>query len=243
MRYIFYNIKINFGTHTMLENYLVSDILEQLNFNSLTTSTLKIVLATLEKQNIVVSEHEVDTAHGELSLNLSPPSLSAGCVISVSNNSVFINPDLNIGDDRADFTLFLNDDRTAQEWSLIVVAFAMDALRHHKNEFLFEVLDEDSNLIDDTFRAKSLCHALFKTQNLHTLRNVNYDSIQKVTINIDNEDGDSRELTFNIKDNFFALCDRNLNNDDIILALTYLQTKLPESTYSIRQNLKLGVEF
>lgn len=226
----------------MLKDLLLPDTIDSLYFNQLTTDIINNLLDELKSLNINFSDFEPDVVYGELSLNLTPPDSSTSCTILICNTSIHIIPNKNFGSDRADFILLIDDNRTYQEWSLIAKAFILDAIWFHKNEFYFEIFDKDKNLLDDGFHTTNLCHVLFKTQHLHTIKNIEFDSIHKVVISVDNELGENREFSFNIRENFFALCDRNLNNDDIILALTYLHTKYPETTYSIRQNLKLGLE-
>lgn len=68
------------------------------------------------------------------------------------------------------------------------------------------------------------------------------DDIHKVMINIDNEDCEDRSIIFNAHDLFFNLCDRGLKPDDLILTLTYIEAVAPNTTYSVRTNMDLGIE-
>ena len=65
--------------------------------------------------------------------------------------------------------------------------------------------------------------------------------IHQVIIHIDNEECEDRSITFNAHDQFFNLCDSGLKQDDLILAITYIEAVAPKTTYSVRKNMDLGI--
>lgn len=217
-------------------------ICQTLQHSELTTQVMELLGTHFTQEQIKIDEHEVSQNYGDFDLNLSTTDAKEKCSLQVSSNSLHICPFKSMGDDRGDYMLSIDLSRSAEEWAKIAMVFIKDILWLGRNEFSFEVYDLEYELIHDSFRTRSLIHALYKTQNLHSLRDVDTDNIDQVLIIIDNEECESREITFKPQDNFFNLTDRSLKADDLIIALCYINSLKNETTYCHRQNLKIGIK-
>lgn len=219
----------------------ISALCQSLDFNQLTIDTVEKLKASLDQQSISITDYEADTKYGNLELTLSHKTAQDKCYLSISNNVVYINPIGNFGNDQPNFNLKLNDQRSIDDWVKIAMAFILDAVWIKEPEFCFEIFNEDGDLIHDCFKTKSLAHALFKAKNTDTLSNLNPDDVYEVVINIENDDGSS-QITYKKHKDFFALCDHQISNDNLILALMLIETSYSETTYSKRINRPVGVE-
>lgn len=220
----------------------ITAICQTLQYSELTTQVMALLVAQFNEELIKIDEHEVCQKYGAIDLTLSTPEAKEKCTLEVNDQSLYINPIKSMGDDRGDFKLNFDTSRSAEEWAKIAMVFIKDILWIGQNEFVFEVYDIEYELIHESFTTKSLIHAMYKTQNLHTLRDVDNDLIDEVLIIMDNDECESREIKFKPQDNFFNLTDRSLKTDDLILVLYYIKTLKKEASYCHRQNLKLGVE-
>mgnify|MGYP003601959560 CR=1 FL=1 len=220
----------------------ISALCQSLNFNQLTANTMEKLKASLDQKGVTISDHEANTRFGDLEITLSHKSVNEGCYLNISNNCIQINPIGKFGDDCANFSLDLNDQRSPDDWVKIAMTFIQDALWFKEPEYCFEIYNEDGDLIHDRFKTKVFAHALFKAKNTDSIRNINHDDIYEIVINIDNEVDGSSQINYRKDQDFFALCDRNLGNDELILALTLIGAKFPNTTYSIRKNQPLGIE-
>lgn len=238
LRYMVYNVTINFGMLIMN----INTICKTLQLSSLTTEFMAKLVAQFAQEQITVADHEVCTKYGDFHITLSTADHLERCILSISDNRLHICPSKSLGGDSGDFNLHISDKQTADEWVKIAMAFIKDVLWIGKNEFYFEIYDLEEELIHDSFKTKSLIHALYKAHNLYSIPNVDSDDIHKVMINIDNEDCEDRTIIFNAHDLFFNLCDGGLKPDDLILALIYIEAVAPKTTYSVRTNMDLGIE-
>lgn len=238
LRYMVYNLTINFGMLIMN----INAICQTLQLSSLTTEFMAKLVAQFAQDQITVVDQEVCSKYGDFHIILSTADQLERCNLSISDNLLHICPSKSLGGDSGDFNLHISDKQTADEWVKIAMAFIKDVLWIGKNEFYFEIYDLEEELIHDSFKTKSLIHALYKAHNLYSIPNVDSDDIHKVMINIDNEDCEDRTIIFNAHDLFFNLCDGGLKPDDLILALIYIEALAPKTTYSVRTNMDLGIE-
>lgn len=237
LRYMVYNVIINFGMFIMN----INSICQSLEISELTTEFMTKLVAQFAQDQITVADYEVCTNYGTFDMTLSTADQLEGCHLAISENLLHICPTKFLGDDRGDFKLNLSDKQTTDEWVKIAMVFIKDVLRVGKTEVYFEIYDLEDELLDDSFKTNSLIHALYKAHNLYSLRNVDSDDIHQVIIHIDNEECEDRSITFNAHDQFFNLCDRGLKQDDLILAITYIEAVAPKTTYSVRKNMDLGI--
>ena len=220
----------------------ITAICQTLEYSKLTTQVMELLVAQFAQDKINIDEHEVCEKYADFDMLLSTADAKEKCSLEINDYSLHICPFKSMGDDRGDFKLIIDSSRSAHEWVKIAMVFIKDILWIGKNEYAFEVYDLECELIHDSFTTKSLIHAMYKTQNLHTLRDVDTDDIDEVLIIMDNDECESREIKFRPQDNFFNLTDRSLKADDLILTLYYIKTLKNETSYCHRQNLKLGVE-
>jgi hypothetical protein len=220
----------------------ISALCQSLDFNQLTANTMEKLKASLDQKGVTISDHEANTRFGDLEITLSHKTANEGCYLNISNNCIQINPIGKFGNDRTDFSLDLNDQRSPDDWVMLAMTFIQDALWFKESEYCFEIYNENGDLVYDRFKTKNFAHALIKAKNTDTFSNINHDDVYEVVINVDNEINGSSQINYRKDQDFFSLCDRNLSNDDIILALTLIGAKFPDTTYSIRANLSLGIE-
>lgn len=239
LRYMLYNVRHQL--RILIMN--INDICKSLQLSNLTTEFMAKLLANFVEDQIMVAEHEVCTKFGEFDITLSSVEMPNGCNLSISDNTLHIWPTKCLGDDRGDFKLILSEKQTIDEWVKIAMAFIKDVLWVGKNEFYFEIFNVENELISDDFKTNSLIHALYKAHHLYSIPKVDSDDIHKIIINIDNEECENRSIIFNAHDLFFNLCDRGLSQNDLILALTYIEAVAPKTTYSVRTSMNLGMTF
>lgn len=238
LRYMVYNVIINF--EMLIMN--IDSICQSLQLSHLTTEFMAKLVAQFTQYQITVADHEVCTQYGSFDITLRLADQFEGCNLAISDNFLHIRPTKYLGDDRGDFKLNLSDKQTSDEWVRIAMVFIKDVLGVDKTEVFFEIYDLEDELIDDSFKTNSLIHALYKAHHLYNLPKVDSEDIHLVIIHIDNEECEDRSITFNAHDQFFNLCDRSLKQDDLILAITYIEAVAPKTTYSVRTSMDLGIK-
>lgn len=233
-----YNAIINFGMFIMN----IISICKSLQFSNLSSEFLDKLVAQFSQDQITVADYEVCTEYGSFDITLSTADKFEGCHLAISDNFLHVHNTKCLGNDHGDFKLNLSDKQTPDEWVKIAMVFIKDVLGVDKTEVYFEIYDLEDELLDDSFKTNSLIHALYKAHHLYSIPRVNSDDIHQVIIHIDNEECEDRSITFNAQDQFFNLCDRSLKQDDLILAITYIEAVAPKSTYSVRTSMDLGIK-
>lgn len=220
---------------------ILKDLCKTLDLSTLTIETMVLLTAAIIENGFELSSSNIEEKYGELEATLFNPKNKSSCMLSVVNNRIDIIPLSDFSDDNSNSKIILNADKSKYDWSKIASLFLEDALNLNDAEYRFEIYNEDGDLLHDRFKTTSLVHALMKVLNLDQIRGIDPDEVYEVIISVENTLNDDAQIKYKKSQNFFALCDRNLADSDVILALSLLHADYPETTYSIRANKNYGI--